>query len=451
MSKKFGTSLEFAKRYVSEKTLQQLLNYLSKDPVNNLDRIFTLGKILARREEHKQAILTVERNLNNYPAIRQLVESLLRDTHPNVRQRLLFNFFINSIIFGIPKQLQLSETLGFKVPHTILVDPTSNCNLRCEGCWAGAYAKHDELEYERLDRLFNEAKELGIYWIVMSGGEPFMYPYLFDLAAKHNDMAFMIYTNGTRIDEKTADKIIEVGNISPAFSLEGWEERTDRRRGTGVFKKVINAMEMLRERGAVFGISLTATRENVEEIMSDEFIDYMIDKGAKYGWIFHYIPIGRNPNTDLMLTPEQRAYLAKVVPNIRRNKPIFLADFWNDGEFTQGCIAGGKYYFHITASGAVEPCAFVHISTHNINECSLKDVLNSPLFKAYQKRQPFNNNHLRPCPIIDVPSALREIVTETGAKPTHPGADDILKGEVSEYLDRLSEAWAEVAAEIKER
>jgi MoaA/NifB/PqqE/SkfB family radical SAM enzyme len=451
MMKKWETNLEFAKRYVEEKVLRELLSYLSRDPVRHLEQLLKLGKLIARQEDHKQKVAALEKAIIDNPAVRQLTEGVLKDTHPNILQRLLYNFFINSMLMGVPRQSHLSETMGFNVPHTIVVSPTSVCNLRCEGCWAGAYAKHDELEYERLDRLCSEAKELGIYWIVMTGGEPFMYPRLFDLAAKHSDMAFMLYTNGTRIDDRVADQIMEVGNLSPAFSLEGWEERTDRRRGPGVFKKVTAAMDRLRERGAVFGVSLTATLENVEEITSDDFVDYLVEKGVRYGWIFHYIPIGRNPNPDLMLTPEQRSYMTMRVPAIRRDKPFMLVDFWNDGELTHGCIAGGRRYFHVTASGAVEPCAFVHFSTHNINDHSLEEVLRSPLFAAYQKRQPFCDDYLRPCPIIDVPFALRDIVVESGAMPTHDGAGDVLKGEVGEFLDQRAAAWAKTVAEMRSR
>ncbi len=446
---KWDANLEFAKRYVGEKLLQELFSYLSKDPVHHMDQLLGLGRLLARREEHKRNVAAVETAISTNPAMRQLAEGLLKETHPNVLHRLLYNWFVNSLLLGIPRQRQLSENLKFNVPHFILVDPTSACNLRCEGCWAGAYAQHDTLEYQRLDHLCSEAKELGIYWIVMSGGEPFMYPRLFELAARHSDMAFMLYTNGTRIDDRIADQIVEVGNLSPAFSLEGWEERTDRRRGPGVFKEVMAAMDRLRERGAIFGVSLTATRENAEEITSEGFVDFLVEKGARYGWIFHYIPIGRHPNPDLMLKPEQRSYLARRVPAIRRNKPFMLADFWNDGELTQGCIAGGRRYFHVAASGAVEPCAFVHFSTHNINENSLKEVLRSPLFSAFQKRQPFCGDHLRPCPIIDVPTALREIVAESGARPTHAAAGEVLQGEVGEHLDKQAAAWAAKVAETR--
>jgi MoaA/NifB/PqqE/SkfB family radical SAM enzyme len=156
-------------------------------------------------------------------------------------------------------------------------------------------------------------------------GEPFVYPRLFELAGKHSDMAFMVYTNGTLIDEEAAGKIVEVGNLSPAISLEGRRECTDARRGAGTFDKVIGAMDLLKERGAIFGVSITVTRDNVMEVTSDDFIDFLVDKGVTYGWFFHYIPIGRDPDPELMVTPEQRAYLAERIPYIRTHKPIMLA------------------------------------------------------------------------------------------------------------------------------
>jgi len=444
-------SFELARRFLGEQLVRQMLGYIDRNPEENLPKVLALAKKLAKREHHRRHALKIAEWYETNPAGRVYINRLFERTHPNVKRRLLHNWFINAMILGIPRQQELSRKLGVHIPNFFLIDPTSDCNLRCEGCWAGMYEKHDTLDFETLDRLMNEAKELGIYWAVISGGEPFKYPHLIRLAEKHPDMAFMVYTNGTLITEKVADAIVEAGNLSPVISLEGWREQTDARRGKGVFDRIMKAMDALRERGAVFGISLTITRYNVDEVTSDAFIDFLIEKGAVYGWTFHYIPIGRNPNPDLMVTPEQRAYLSERIPYIRTHKPIQIADFWNDGALTCGCIAGGRMYFHITASGVVEPCAFAHFSVENIKGKSLLEVLKNPLFAAFQKRQPFNDNHLRPCPIIDVPQALREIVAETGARPTHPGAESILAGTVAAYLDRRAEEWGRVANAIMAR
>ena len=443
-------NLNFAKKYVGEKILQKTLNYLTKNPEQNIPKLASLLKQIAINREHKEQIEALLQSHNQNSNMRKYINRILTEINPSIRQKMVTNYVINNWLIGVPQKKKKIEELGVNIPFTILIDPTSACNLRCEGCWAGAQMKHDTLSYELLDRILTEAKELGIYWITMSGGEPFAYPHLFEIAEKHNDMAFMIYTNGTLITDEVADKIVELGNIAPAISLEGWKEQTDARRGEGVFDKIVNAMDRLRSRGVLFGVSLTITRENYKEVTSDEFIEFLINKGAIYGWSFHYIPIGRNPNLDLMLTAEQRAYLVNRVRHLRTHKPFMLMDFWNDGEHVipKGCIAGGRNYFHITPSGAVTPCAFAQFTCDNIKEKSLLDVLKSPLFAAYQKRQPFCENHLRPCPIIDNPDALKEIVEESGAHPLYPGADAIISEDTNVFLSKKAKEWAEVSDPI---
>ncbi|MGM0410157.1 MAG: radical SAM protein [Bacillota bacterium] len=446
-----GLNFRFAKKFAAEQILKKALNYIEKDPEKNFIKVLDLADKVAGTKRHHEEIQSLKENYKEGGPIREYVRKV-NDLAPSYKDGLLVNFFINSGLLGIPYQYEKAEELGVDVPWTILIDPTSACNLNCTGCWAGKYNKSDSLEFETIDRIIEEAKELGIYFFVLSGGEPTVYPRLFDIFEKHDDCGFMMYTNGTLIDDEMADKMLKVGNVSPAISLEGGKEATDKRRGEGVFDKVMAAMDRLRERGIVFGASLTTTRDNVKEIFSDEFMDFLIDKGVLYTWNFHYIPIGREPNLDMMITPEQREWLARRVPEIRQSKPIFIADFWNDGSFTNGCIAGGRRYFHINSKGEVEPCAFVHFAADNIKDKSLKEVLKNPLFKEYQKRQPFNDNMLMPCPIIDNPKELREMVKESGAEPTHPGADNIFNKEVAESLEDLAEEWSEKSEPIdKER
>ncbi len=207
-------------------------------------------------------------------------------------------------------------------------------------------------------------------------------------------------------------------------------------------------MDLLRERGVFFGASVTAMRNNVDQLFSEDFINFLIEKGVIYMWCFHYIPIGRNPNVDLMLTTEQRLGLVERVRELRQNKPLLIADFWNDGDVTKGCIAGGRTYFHINAAGDVEPCAFIHYANENIRGKSLREVLASPLFAAYQKRLPFNENHLRPCPLIDNPETLAEMVAESGAHSTQQHTQQDPE-ELARALSSYAEEWGRIADEIK--
>ncbi len=438
-------SMELGKRFFGEKVFGTVMGYLKKNPEQNLEKALDMVEKIAVSPNHREYARDIKAQLQENPALRQYINRVINELDENVHNHLINNFFVNASLVGVPKQTRLANELGHDVPYTILIDPTSNCNLRCRGCWAGAYEKQHSLSFEEVDRIVSEAKDLGMYFIVMSGGEPTMWPHLEELCRKHYDVAFMIYTNGTLINEDMARWMREVGNITPAISLEGDRETTDQRRGKGVYNKIMSAMEHLKENGVAFGFSITITTENAEEVYSDEFIDLMIEKGALYGWSFHYIPIGSNPDFSLMITPEQRANLIKRVREVRSKRPIQIADFWNDGELTGGCIAGGRRYFHINASGDVEPCAFVHFTIDNIKGKPLKEILANPLFKAYQQRQPFSDNLLRPCPIIDRPEMLREMISETDAQPSYEGADALLHDQKAAKMDSIAAAWGEKA------
>lgn len=442
-----GINFNLAKKFAFDNILKQGLAYLEKNPTENLEKILDIAEKLLIRQEQKQAIRTIREKHHKDSLISQFVFALCNVATSN-KNGLLLNFFVNASILGIPYQYKLSEKYGFAVPWTILIDPTSACNLNCEGCWAGKYNKTDSLSFETLDRIISEAKNLGIYFFIFSGGEPTLYPHLFAICQKHKDCGFMMYTNGTLIDEKMANQLLAIGNLTPAFSLEGGAVATDLRRGKGSYQRITTAMKLLRERKLIFGISLTAHRHNVEEISSHQFIDDMIEKGAMYSWIFHYIPIGKDPNFDLMLTVPQRKKLAYQVNELRSSKPIFLIDFWNDGTYSNGCIAGGRRYFHINAQGEAEPCAFTHFSSINVKNHSLEEVLQNPLFNSFQKRQPFHQNLMCPCPIIDNPQELKAMVAEAQALPTHKEAEAIFNSDASQYLNQLAQNWHKASAEL---
>ncbi|WP_245589882.1 radical SAM protein [Caldanaerobius polysaccharolyticus] len=437
------------KQYLQETAVSGLISYLERNPEKNLANIMAFGRRLAINPNHKKLAESVERYvLDKNSNWHHFTMGIFRDIHPNVIKRMGINFFVNATLYGVPKQQEAEKELGVGVPWAILMDPTEACNLRCKGCWAGDYTRAHQLSFDLMDRICTEAKELGIYFIVLSGGEPTVRKDdIFKLAEKHNDMVFHLFTNGTLIDEDFADKMVKLGNVTVAVSIDGLEESTDYRRGKGVFQKVMRAMDIMREKGAVFGFSTTYTRLNTEEVASDEFIDLMIEKGARFGWYFTYIPVGAESDLEFMATPEQRKYMYERVNQIRATKPLFVVDFWNDGEASNGCIAGGRRYFHINAMGDIEPCAFIHYANDNIKDMSLKEALKTPIFRSYQKRQPFNTNLLRPCPLIDNPEMLRDIVIESGAHNTQEHDDTDIRI-LADKLKDYSEAWGEVSGEI---
>ena len=410
------TISEFSKAFV----VKSVLNYMDSNPDKNIPRI------LDWLERHdKGGTITNQvgaiRNAINDPDSNwaKLVRSLWTDIDKGVRRTIFENFVINASMIGAPRQLKTIEANDCNIPWAILMDPTSACNLHCIGCWAAEYGNKLNLSLEELDSIIRQGKAMGTYFYIYSGGEPLVRKKdIITLCERHPDCAFLAFTNATLIDEAFADEMLRVKNFAPAISVEGFEDATDSRRGAGTYKAVSRAMEILKRKKLLFGISCCYTSANTEVIGSEEFFDSMIEKGAKFAWFFTYMPVGADAVPELLAKPEQREFMYHQIREFRKTKPLFTMDFWNDGEFVGGCIAGGRAYLHINANGDIEPCAFIHYSDSNIREKTLMQAYKSPLFQAYRKGQPFNENMLRPCPLLDNPERLVEIVEGSGAAST---------------------------------
>jgi MoaA/NifB/PqqE/SkfB family radical SAM enzyme len=290
-----------------------------------------------------------------------------------------------------------------------------------------------------MSSIVSQGKALGTFMYLFTGGEPLVRKKdIIRLCEEHSDCVFSAFTNGSLIDDAFAEDMLRVKNFVPAISIEGFEEATDSRRGKGTYQETIRAMNILREHKLPFGISCCYTSANADVIGSEEFFDAMIDMGALFAWIFTYMPVGKKAVPELMVTAEQREFMYHQVREFRKTKPLFTVDFWNDGEFVGGCIAGGRSYCHINANGDIEPCAFIHYSDSNIREKTLLEAYQSPLFMGYRHNQPFNGNMLRPCPVLDNPGRLTAIVEESGAVSTDYSDTESAK----EYSDKCVEKAA---------
>ncbi len=363
---------------------------------------------------------------------------------------------------------RFSEQYGMNPPSTLVISPGKTCNLQCVGCYASAGPTAEKLDWTTFNQVVTEAKTLwGVRFLAISGGEPLAYRSegkdLLDIAEKHPDIFFMFYTNGTLIDEKTAKRMAALGNVTPAISVEGWRERTDERRGSGVFDKVLGAMEQLRKVGVFFGISLTATRHNVEEIFSDEFLDFFFEEqGAFYGWSFQYMPIGRSFTLDLMPTPEQRLWMWRRSWEIVRKRKIFLADFWNHATISNGCIAGGRAlgggYMYIDWNGAVSPCVFVPYSPINVKDIyaqggTLNNVWANPFFadiRGWQESyMQSKGNWLAPCLNRDHHAILSQLIAKHEPEPIDESARTaLLDPDYGKGLDHYGEQYENLSESI---
>ena len=355
-------------------------------------------------------------------------------------------------------------------PLLLVVSPTGRCNLKCRGCYSESGSKHqNSLTFEVFDRIVREKTELwDSHLNVVSGGEPFMWRDgargLLELAEQHPGDFFMVYTNGTLITDELAERMGELGTVSPAISLEGFERETDERRGRGVYKKILTAFENLRKHGVPFGVSVTPTRENWDVITSDEFIDFCFEQqGAVYCWSFQYMPIGSRPEPNLMLTPEQRFELLRRTHHLIYDKKVLFADFWNSGIASYGCISAGRAdgHFHIDWNGDITPCVFVPYAVDNIYSIyerggNLDTVQEAPFFKkiqAWQNDYGFRQeaehvqNWLCPCPMRDHFNTLRRAAIDTGARPINEAAAGALSDpEYRQAMEASARRYRELSA-----
>lgn len=436
----FGTAIDFA------------LKSVKKDPEKGISRILDLtGKFAGDVFSQQQLAAAKDYLTNPENKWTQYIYRIIDEIDPHVLKMTALNLGFEAFLNGTKTIRNNREIYKCNIPWLILFDPTSACNLHCTGCWAAEYGSRLNLTFEEMDDLITQGKQLGVYFYMLTGGEPLVRKNdIIRLCEKHNDCAFNIYTNSTLIDEAFCKECVRVGNISFSLSIEGTKETNDGRRGDGHYDAVLHAMDLMKQYGLIFGTSICYTRANVEAVTSDAFLDMLIEKGVRYSFYFHYMPVGNSASPDLLPTPEQRKYMIKRVREVRAihgGKPIFLMDFQNDGEFVGGCIAGGRNYFHINSNGDAEPCVFIHYSNMNIREHSILEILRSPLFMAYRDGQPFNQNHLRPCPMLENPELLQEMVARSGAHSTDlesPETAEHLCGKCTEY----AACWQKDADEI---
>lgn len=438
---------------IKEKALnvavREAIKYVRKDYDTNLFKLIDWGKKMVKEEIHLKALNKLGDRLsdpdNQWAAY---IKKLIMETDPGIIEKLIPPI-INTVIKSYDRRLASMKEHGCNIPWAILIDITTACNLKCTGCWAAQYGDKLQLSYDDLNKIITEGKALGTYTYLYTGGEPLVRKNdLIRICKEHPDCLFITFTNGTLCDDAFADQLKEVGNMFLTISIEGNEETTDARRGKGTYKSVLAAMERLKKRGIPFGASLCYTKLNADVIASDEYADFLISLGVLFAWYFTFVPVGCSSTPELMATAEQRELMYNQIRKWRFEdvKQLFTIDFFNDGEYVGGCVAGGKQYFHISANGDCEPCVFAHYSNVNIKDKDkhILDALKSPIFMAYKARQPFSDNMLRPCPVMDNPGAIKKMVQESGAKSTDVQSPEDVEALFAKTVD-VARKWKETA------
>ena len=312
-----------------------------------------------------------------------------------------------------------SENAGEHIPPFLIASITSKCNLHCAGCYSRCnHATVDSEPVQQLTsedwlRIFDEADEMGISFILLAGGEPMLRRDIIEAAGKKQNILFPIFTNGTFMDEAYFTLFDKCRNLVPIMSIEGNKELTDHRRGIGIYDKLIANMEEFRKKGLIFGASVTVTTQNYKEVTSDTFLNSLSKRGCKAVIFVEYVPVTEE-SSELAPTEAEREYLMHKIDRLRqtRSEMVYIA-FPGDEKSSGGCVAAGRGFFHINSHGGAEPCPFSPYSDVNIRDHSLYEALHSPLFMALQSGDILLDDHKGGCVLHEKRALVEAIIAKS--------------------------------------
>jgi MoaA/NifB/PqqE/SkfB family radical SAM enzyme len=302
------------------------------------------------------------------------------------------------------------ELVGEHIPSFLIASITEECNLHCAGCYARAHMHGgSDAHMSRSDwsRVFREASELGVAMILLAGGEPLMRRDVIEEAAEHPELMFPVFSNGTMMDAEYICLFDKRRNLIPVISIEGNADQTDTRRGDGVYAQTVEVMRKLHEKGLLFGVSITVTTENLMSVTEPAFCDHLRRTSCSVMFLVEYVPVELR---DLALSPEQRETLQTRVEALReRNDGMLLISFPGDEQYSGGCLAAGRGFFHINATGGVEPCPFSPYSDTDLKNTSLRAALRSPLFQKLLDEDILLQEHMGGCVLFEQADTVKRL------------------------------------------
>lgn len=309
-----------------------------------------------------------------------------------------------------------AEKSGEHIPPFLIASITSSCNLHCAGCYSRCnHATADtaptgQLNSEEWLEIFKEADELGMSYILLAGGEPLLRRDIIEAAGKMPDIIFPVFTNGTYMDDAYFNLFGRCRNLIPVMSIEGCKEETDKRRGKGVYERLISNMDKLHSAGLLFGVSVTVTTQNVEEVISREFLDTLAARGCKLVVYVEFVPVTEE-SRELAPGDEERVILKEGIARLREEyQEMVFVSFPGDEKSSGGCIAAGRGFFHINSHGGAEPCPFSPYSDVNVRDASLREALKSPLFAALREGDILADDHAGGCVLYEKRAAVDAIL-----------------------------------------
>ena len=275
---------------------------------------------------------------------------------------------------------------GLQVPPYMIISITNRFNLNCRGCYSKAQHRpaEKELGSDRLRSMIEEAKDLGISFIFLAGGEPLMRPDILEITKDFPEVIFSLFTNGLLITDEIIAQLRKQKNVIPVISIEGNESETDYRRGAGIYGRLHGTLEKMKNLGIFYGLSFTVTKTNIDTLTDETFIKDLMKSGCRLFFYVEYIPV-KKATEDIVITDEQRAMLATVLNSFRNKFSSLFVSFPGDEENFGGCLSAGRGFIHVSAEGNLEPCPFAPYSDVNLKNLPLKEALQSELMQKIRQ------------------------------------------------------------------
>jgi MoaA/NifB/PqqE/SkfB family radical SAM enzyme len=345
----------------------------------------------------------------------RLAKRLLLETDKRLLWKLAWNFGVKGIRSVQRHKARLKR--GEFFPPFLYISVINSCNLRCQGCWVDVSAKQARIEPAAMNRLIGQAKAMGNSFFGILGGEPFMHPEILEILGSHRDCYFQVFTNGHFITDEVAKKLREFGNVTPLVSVEGNEIVSDERRGrAGVLSQTMQGLANCLKHKVMTGVCTSLCQTNFD-LLSEKWLDRLIEMGVMYTWFHIYRPVGPDAKPELSLTPEQQLECRRFVVEMRAKKPIVIIDAYYDGEGRALCPAATGFTHHISPWGDIEPCPIIQFAKESIyDERPLREVFQQSAFLRDFRETAAR--HTRGCIVLERPDLLENLVARHGAKDT---------------------------------
>jgi MoaA/NifB/PqqE/SkfB family radical SAM enzyme len=367
----------------------------------------------------------------------KLAWRMLRETDKRLLWKLAWNMGLKGMLSVERHKARLRK--GEVFPPFLYISIINSCNLRCQGCWVDVAARQQTIAPEAFDRLLREARAMGNAFFGIVGGEPFMHPHLIDMLARHPDAYFQVFTNGQLITEERARRLHRLGNVTPLISVEGNEIVSDQRRGrANVLSRTMEGLKNCLKHRLLTGVCTSVCKTNIDDLLTEKWVDRLIDMGVLYTWFHVYRPMGPDACPDLCLTPEQQLRVRRFVVEMRARKPIIIIDAYHDGEGRALCPAATGISHHINPWGDIEPCPIVQFTRESIHaedggdqpRRSLRDkFLHSAFLHDFRQ---LAAGTTRGCIVLERPDLLKELIER------HQARDSTARGTALEELSRLT-------------